>query len=107
MPLSGQKMAEIEQILNDPNLSDETLQFCDHISTNYSFHEVLEAALKRTIWHHYIPELAKIEAETLDEDFRSELVAHLKNPEVARKVLRVRAIPKLGKRVQEIVQKYL
>ncbi len=101
-PLNGQRMAEMEQLLNDPDLSDATLQFCDHITSNYSFHEVLEAALKRTAWHHLIPELAKIEAETLDEDFRSELVTYIKNPE-ARKVLRVRALPELGKRVQEAV----
>jgi hypothetical protein len=106
-PLSPQKMAEIEQILDDPNLSDATLQFCDRITTNYSFHEVLEAALKRTVWHHYIPELAKIEAETLDEDFGSGLVAYLKNPEAQGKALRVRAIPELGKRVQEAVHRYL
>lgn len=106
-PLSGQKMAEMEQLLNDPNLSDATLQFCDRITANYSFYEVLEAALKRTAWHHYIPELARIEAETLDEGFRSGLVGYLKNPEASEKALRVQAIPELGKRVQEAVQQYL
>lgn len=106
-PLNGKEMAEMEQLLNDPNLSNATLQFCDHITANYSFYGVLEAALKRTAWHHYVPDLARIEAETLDEGFRSGLVEYLKNPAAAKKALRVQAIPELGKRVQEAVQQHL
>lgn len=108
-PLNRQKMAEIEELLNDPNLSDATLQFCDHITANYSFYPVLEAALKRTAWHHCIPQLAEIEAEALDESFRTGLIDYLRAPETCAKgakTVRVRNIPEMGKRIQEIVQKY-
>ncbi len=104
-PLDNQKMTELEELLNDPNLGDATLQFCHQITANYSFCEVFEAALKRTAWHNCIPELAKIEAETIDEDFRLGLIDHLRNRE--EKTFQVRNLPELGKRVQEAVQKYL
>lgn len=104
-PLSSQKMEEIEQLLNDPHLSTATLQFCEHITSNYSFDEVFEAAIKRTVWHHCIPELAKIEGDTLDEGFRTGLVAYLKNPEASEKVLHVKNMLELGKRVREVVQR--
>ena len=106
-PLDGPKMIEMEELLNAPDLSDATLQFCDRITSTYSFYAVLEAALKRTAWHHYIPQLARIEAETLDESFRTGLVTYLKNPEASEKALHVRNIPELGKCVQEAVQQYL
>ncbi len=106
-PLKDQQMAEIEQLLLDPNLSEATLQFCNLLTANYSFDEVLEGALKRTAWHYCIPDLARIESETLDEEFRTGLVAYLKNAEASKKALRVRAIPELGKRVQGAVQRYL
>ena len=97
----------MEKLLNAPDLSDATLQFCDLIASTYSYYPVLEAALKRTAWHHYIPQLARIEAETLDESFRTGLVTYLKNKETSEKTLSVRNIPELGKRVQEAVQYYL
>lgn len=106
-PLTGQKMAELEELLNDPNLGDATLQFCHQITSNYSFNELLEGALKRTVWQHCIPALAEIEAETIDKDFRSGLVAYLKSPEAAKKDFQIRNLPQLGKQVQETVQKYL
>lgn len=106
-PLDGPKMVEMEELLNAPDLSDATLQFCDLITSTYSFNAVLAAALTRTAWHHYIPELARIEAETFDESFCTGLVTYLKNPEASEKALRVRNIPELGKRVQEAVQQYL
>ena len=106
-PLNSQKMAELEELLNDPNLSDATLQFCEHISSNYSFDEVLEAALKRTAWHHYIPELAKIEDETCYKDFVEDLNAYIKSPKKDRKEFQVKNLAKLSKRVQEAVQGHL
>ncbi len=106
-PLDEPKMAEMEELLNAPELSDATLQFCDRITSTYSFYAALEAALKRTAWHHYIPQLVRIEAETLDESFRTGLVTYLKNPEASEKALRVRNIPELGRRVQEAVQQHL
>jgi len=106
-PLSKSKMVEMEELLNDPDLSDATLQFCYHITSVYSFYPVLEAALKRTIWHHYMPQLSKIEAETLDETFRRGLITYLKNPETSDKAFSVRNVPQLGERVQEFVRRYL
>ncbi len=106
-PLSRAQMDEIEELLNDPNLTDATLQFCEQITSNYSFSPVLESALKRTVWHHLIPELAQIEAEALDESYRAGIVNYFKNPETSEKSLTVRNIPELGKRVQERVQHYL
>lgn len=103
-PLDEQKMVEMESLLNTPDLSDATLQFCDHIVSSYSFDAAFEAALKRTAWHHYVPQLATIEVETLDESYRTGLVTYLKNPEASEKNLRVRNIPELGRRIQEVVQ---
>jgi hypothetical protein len=60
-----------------------------------------------TARHHYIPQLVRIEAESLDESFRTGLVTYLKNPEVSEKALRVRNIPELGKRLQEAIKQYL
>jgi hypothetical protein len=105
--LSPQKMTEIEHLLRDPNLGDATLQFCDHIVEKYSFKEILERALKRAVWHHCIPELALVEAEALDEEFRIGLVEYLKNQKVSEKAINVRALPKLGKLVYETVERYI
>jgi hypothetical protein len=106
-PLSKSKMVEMEELLNDPDLSDATLQFCYHITSTYSFYPVLEGALKRTVWHHYMPELSKIEAENLDETFRRGLVTYLENPATSDKVFSVRNLPQLGERVQEFVRRCL
>ncbi len=107
-PLSKEEMVEMEQLLNDSNLSDATLQFCKEITVNYSFHKVLEAALKRAAWHHLIPALATVEAENLGEKFRSGLVTYLKkNPKPPKETFDVPDISALGKRIQETVQKYI
>jgi hypothetical protein len=100
---SREEMSEIEQLLNDPDLSDATLHFCDHVTTNYSFDKVLEGALKRAAWHHCIPELASIEAETIDKEFFPELLAYLKNPNTSQKNLRVTTLPELKMRLKKTV----
>jgi len=97
----------MEKLLNDAELSDATLQFCDRIISNYSFYPVFEAALKRAVWHHCIPELARIESEALDENFRKGLVNYFRDPENSEKVLHVTNLSKIGKRVQEAVDLYL
>lgn len=106
VPLSEEKMAEMELLLNDPNLSDETLQFCDKITGDYSFDKVLAAALLRTAWHHYLPELAKIEAESMDEAFQSGLVNYVKDPENAEKTVHVRSNPDLKLRIRAVVDQF-
>jgi len=103
----ARNMEELEQLLNNSCLNDATIQFCNRVILDYSFHNRLEAALKRTIWHHCIPDLKKVEAETLDEQFRTGLVDYLINPESSNKILHVTRIQKLGERVQEIVNQYL
>jgi hypothetical protein len=104
---AGERMAEIERLLQDPKLGQDTLAFCTHITENYSFDQVLEGALKRTAWHHLIPELATIETETLDQSFREGLVAYLQAKEAAETSLQVTALPELKGRVHRAVQRFL
>jgi len=104
-PLTQDQMAEAERLLADPGLSDATLQMCDHIVSHYSFAEVLEGALKRTAWHHIIPDLAAVEAETLDDSFRNGIVSYLQDPAANRRELTVTTMIQLARQVQEIVQK--
>ena len=107
-PFNEQEMNEIEQLLGDPNLSNATLQFCDTITANYSFKEVLEAALKRAAWNHCIPELTQIERETLDENFQTGLINCLKNPTpLGETVLHVQALPELKQKIQQTIQAHL
>ena len=106
-PFSSGQMADVEKLLNDPNLSKETLQFCNLITKNFSFEGALEGALKRTAWHHLIPALPAIEAEVLGLEFQSGLLAYVENPQDAHKNLVVQDLSRLGKRVQEVVAKYV
>jgi hypothetical protein len=105
--LSKEEMIEVEQLLNDPELSTATLQLCKKITTSYSFSEVLEGALKRSAWHHCIPDLARVEAESFDGDFCSGLIEYLKDSETSgdapEKTLRVMTLRDLDKRVHEAV----
>jgi hypothetical protein len=105
--LNSKKMEEMEKLLSDPELSKATLEFCHQITSNFPFDDVLEAALKRTVWHYCIPELAKVETEALDEEFQTGLVTYLKNEETEEIEIHVGNLAKLGERVQETVQKYL
>jgi len=106
-PLSKSQMAEVEKLLNDPNLSKDTLQLCDLITKNFSFAEALESALKRTAWHHLVPELPIIEAEVLGEEFQAGLISYIQNSKDSNKNLVVQDLSRLEKRVQEAVAKYL
>ena len=126
-PLNAQQMAEIECLLHDPDLSDATLRFCNHIVKNFSFYKVVEGALKRVAWHYLCPELSQIEATALDESFRLRLVAYLQaqvqvNEEMTpdkvselslaalreqQRTLRVENIPELGQKVRARVFKEL
>lgn len=103
-PLNEEQMEEMETVLNDPNLSDATLQFCDQIVANYAFPTVLEGALKRTAWHHCMPELQTVEAEILDKEFQIGLMTYLKNPESANRHLTVRSLPALGRQIKEALR---
>ncbi len=104
---SGERTAELERLLQDPDLGRATLAFCTHITENYSFDGVLEGALKRAAWHHVIPGLAKLESEMLNEKFRTGLVTYLQASEVSENMLKFTTDPELGNRVHETVQRFL
>ncbi len=74
---------------------------------NIHFKKVLEGAIKRTVWLSRIPELTSLEAETIDEEFKSDLISYIRNPEGDQKVLTVRRLPELGEKIQEMVAAYL
>lgn len=103
-PLNSEKMQEMESLLNDPELSDATLQFCDLVIENYSFDTVLECALKRTLWHHCIPELAEIEAMSLSNNLGPTLCEHIQHPES--QIVRINTSA-LSKQIQETVHTHL
>lgn len=102
-PLSQDEMAEAAQILRDPELSTATLNFCDHVVKNYRFHDAFLGSLKRTVWHHYLPELKKIEAESMDPEFNEEIVKHLSSFDAEKKVVRIKNLPLLAERVHAAV----
>ncbi|MBS0626759.1 MAG: hypothetical protein JSS09_00930 [Verrucomicrobia bacterium] len=103
--LSQELIEELKILLKDPTLGDKTLEFCEHITSNYSFNEVLEGALKRTAWHHVIPELGEIEANALS-DFYREFGCFLQNPE-EEKVINVTTIPEMKIKIYEAVRQHL
>lgn len=103
-PFNKEQMDEIECCLNDPQLSDATLAFCHQITDNYSFEKVLEGAIKRTVWQSYIPELMDLEAETMDEEFKSGLISYIRNQGISTKTLFVRRLPELEKKINSMVQ---
>lgn len=51
-PFSREEMVQMEQLLNDPDLGNDTLAFCNDIIKNYSFYEVLEETIKRIGWQY-------------------------------------------------------
>jgi len=106
-PLTPDKMAEMEALLHDPELPRATLQFCNLITTHYSFYSVLEGALKRAVWHHCLPELAPLEATTLDPSFQLGLLTYLKTGTPPKSPLIITTLPELGQRIHETVQKNL
>ncbi len=103
--LTGEKMRELEALLNDPSLADATLAFCKHICAHYSLDRVLEAALKRIAWLHCLPELAKVEANEMGEDFQTAFVSHVlhMNDESDDIVLPLPRFEEMGRKVREIV----
>jgi hypothetical protein len=104
--LDKQKMEELEQLLNDPKLGQATLQFCHHITKNYSFEPLFEGAIKRILWHHCIPELIRTESETLDEEFQVGLIDYFKNQKKL-DILHVKKLPEIGEKVQQKVKSAL
>jgi hypothetical protein len=101
-------MNEMEKLLSDPDLGNNTLKFCDHIVKNYSFDKVLEAALKRAAWHYCLPEKIndELEIKALGVEFRTGFVFYLKNYKTS-KTLSIKGFSELKERVEKIVELYL
>jgi hypothetical protein len=97
--------AEMQQLLEDPDLDEATLKFCAQIIENYSFAEVIEGALKRAAWHYVLPELSQIEASTLDGEFREGIISYFRNKEVA--TLHVTTLGELGKKIDQAVKNHI
>ena len=106
-PLSPEEMTEATKILHDPELSTATLNFCDHVTSNYRFQNALVASLKRVMWHHYIPELTKVEADAMDDDFKEGILKYLGNFDAEERVVTIKNLPILAQRVQTTVKAYL
>ena len=106
-PLDENKMAEIETLLQDPELGNATLKFCDLITTNYSFAGVFEAAVKRRVWHCIIPDLMKIETEMMDPEFQKTLISYLSAEPIVETPITVTGLDAIGKRVTEVVDSHL
>lgn len=105
-PLDEDKMQELESLLKDPHLSDATLEFCDTITSQYAFADVLKGALKRTAWHHCIPDLAKIEANFLGRDFYSQIDSYLNRTEEESSSLEMRLGLDARSQIHELVEDY-
>ncbi|NGX32259.1 MAG: hypothetical protein K1060chlam4_00300 [Candidatus Anoxychlamydiales bacterium] len=106
-PLSSEEMAEVTEILHDPELSTATLNFCDHIISNYRFQDALVSSLKRVMWHHYIPELIKVEADAMDDDFKEGILKYFGSFDAEKQVVIVKNLPVLAQSVQRAVNAYL
>jgi len=106
-PPSTERMTEIQKILEDPHLEEDTLKFCKQITEKFSFAEVLQGALKRAAWQHCLPQLAKIEPDTLDKSFRIGLIEYFKSPATAKKQLQITTFLELKNQIEILVQKAL
>ena len=106
-PLTDEEMDLVIKILQSPSLAKETLQFCHLITQNYSFKNILEGALKRTAWHHCIPELMNDEIDVMDDEFKSGIVNFMKSEDTPPQVINIKNLPLLAERVQLRVQQYL
>ena len=104
-PFDETTMAKMERLLDDPDLGNATLQFCDEVCSHYSFEPVLESALKRTAWLHCLPKLATLEANALAENFGENLVAWIKEPASTRTLSALDLSP-LGEQISQAVHSY-
>ncbi len=100
--------SELEEILKDPALAEDTLKFCKYITEHCSFDPIFEAGIKRTAWHHTIPELMTIEEDIINKgkEFQNGLLEYVKDPKPG-KSLTISTLPQLKKRVREVVDLYL
>ncbi len=106
-PLTEAEWEETQKILQDPLLTEATMLFCRVITVQYSFAEKFEGFIKRKAWHQCIPSLIDIEAESMDESFKKDLVSFLQNPMALPKKIEIKNLPQLATLVEGEIQKYL
>lgn len=106
-PLTQEERDEMEQLLSDPRLPEYTMAFCKRITSEFSFKEVLIGAMKRAIWQYLLPDLLQLETEEMGKKFYEGMIAYLKDPDRSPFRLSVQKLDDLGRRIQEVVTKYL
>jgi hypothetical protein len=104
--LSSEEKKRAVEILQDPNLSTATLEFCNFITNHYSFAPVLESSLNRSLWLHTKPELIKEEVDALEEHAQTGLVQFLKSFDSPALTLELNNLPALAERLQQKVQNF-
>ncbi|GAB4233340.1 MAG: hypothetical protein Tsb0021_12310 [Chlamydiales bacterium] len=105
--LSHKEMEEVRELLKDPEISVATLKFCEHVQKNYRFEKALLASLKRVYWHHLIPDLKKVEVETMDPEFKEALFHHLKTLSNEKKVFKIQNFYPMAQAIHQRVFEYL
>ena len=68
--LSAEQLQEMDHLLKDPSLGDDTMQLCRTVCRDFSFRDNLEGALKRTLWQQLKPELVDTEAASVGPTFQ-------------------------------------
>lgn len=98
---------QIFDILKDPKLSEKTLEFCQRITKKYSFKKPLLGDLKRKAWHHVKSGLLDLEAELIDDEFKSKITEFLKDFNVPEQNFQIHNLPKISTRVNEEIRDHL
>ena len=96
---NSDQRSELANLLNDPLLKTHTLQFCQMISSRFSFQERLQAALKRVVWQAVRPDLKELEEQSFEPAFKTDLLTYLKNPKPT--ILQATLAPNLRDRIRD------
>lgn len=99
-PLTTEEKERMAQILQKDTLSTDTLAFCNHITQCYSFEPVLEGAIKRAAWHYVYPELKEMEAESIDQEFKSALIEFLMKADTPSRVISVNNLSLIAEKIK-------
>ncbi|MBI5272784.1 MAG: DUF562 domain-containing protein [Chlamydiia bacterium] len=106
-PFAQVQIKELEEILEDPNLEKDTLNFCDCLVKRTPFQEIVTNSLKRTIWHSRISELVQIEREGLGKEFYEKLGLYFSGQVLSREqsVVRVRSLKAIQDKLRKRMAK--
>ncbi len=105
VPLSSEEMEQAVSILQNSSLAEETLQFCQQITQQYSFAPVLEGALKRAAWQQCIPKLIEEEADAMDRTWKEGLIQFLWNTSLSlREIAPIENLTLISQRAQQLIQ---